>query len=530
MSHEPAWINWQILSSSVIGKSLSIPQLGSASELSESLLLLTSSRPQIWTDDYTGKTSPSKKLRQYMQKGSQAGHASFWSNLDQMIRIIPHSVLAGADKTSTDQVITIASASALAEALRDGLNSREEPRQNLHLGWKTYVRICSWLSTLVPPNERSEFVEKQLFPLVSNYAHPDQEQTRWHLPPQLGKEVCVDCIIAIISNGPDEAFESLWTRISSELLEAVKLSSPEQSKDFHASQDSICSRATRQLSLVPAVLSRLPDSEREVKAQEVFDSVSLPLLEGSLQALRARNGKPYGAAGVIEECVRNQKTMVKGSAEFFKFVQDDAPELLFSPSGARLIAIILACKKWDGFSSSFESVVEKAMNLEPEQSNAQVLQSLLSNLDFGEIGDAAKLSSLMMSALSKSLNGSDLHWSFIIAALENKTSDGQLRDQIILTIVDALSQEYKVLNGLQGLSRLGQAVPSAIREFQAGDNGSKLSAKLLYLAESPSEEVASLAESLMQTFRDTAVGETTAKSKIEILQNEFTHVNKESLS
>lgn len=530
ISREPAWVDWKVLSSAIIGKSLSTPQLGSASELSESVLLLTSSRPQVWTEDYTGKTSASKRLRQYIQKGSQGGHGSFWSNLDQLLRIIPQDVLAGADKTSTDGAITISSVSALTEAFQEGLRSREEPRQNLSIGWKSYVRIGGWLSTLVPSEQKLEFIQTRLFPLVVNYVQPDNEQAQWTLPSDLAEEVCTECIATLVSNGQHDELKSLWVQIASGLLEAVKLSSPEQSKDFHSSQDSICSQAKRLFALVAAVLSHVSDAESEAIVQNIFENSTSFLLEGCLQVLCSRNGKPYGAAGVVEECVRRMPSVANRSQGLLKFIQSDAPGLLFSPSGARLITIILECREWDGFSSSFENVVESAMELEPEQSNAHILQSLLSNLDFNEVGDKAKLSSLIMRALDKSLRGSHSHWAIVISVLRNPSSQGQLRDQIFLSMIDALSHDDKVFDALHGLSHLGQAVPSAVREFQAGAHGSKLTGKLLYLTESPSEEVASLAESLMKTFKETVVGDTSAKSKIEILNNGFTHANEESLS
>lgn len=530
ISREPAWVDWKVLSSAIIGKSLSSPQLGSASELSESLLLLTSLRPQIWTDDYTGKTSASKRLRQYIQKGSQGGHVNFWSNLDQVLRIIPQDVLAGADKTSADGAIMISSASALTEAFQEGLNSREEPRQNLSIGWKTYVRIGGWLSTVVPQEQQVELTQTRLFPLVVNYVRPDPGQPQWILPPQLAEETCIECIATLVSNGQDGGLDSLWMKLSNDLLEAVKLSSPEQSKDFRPSQDAICSQAKRLFTLVPAVISRAAGAENEARVQQIFEQSGLLLLEGCLQVLRSRNGKPYGAAGVVEECIRNMPSAAKGSQDLLKFIQSEAPELLFSPSGDRLIAIILACKEWDGYSSSFENVVESAMELEPEQSNAHILQSLLSNLDFNDVVDKAKLSSLIVRALDRSLRGSHPHWSIVISVLQNQTSQGQLRDQIILSMIDALSLDDSVFYALHGLSHVGQAVPSAVREFQAGAYGSKLTAKLLYLTESPSEEVASLAESLMKTFKETVAGDTSTKSKIEILRNGLIHASEESLS
>ncbi|KAJ5167135.1 uncharacterized protein N7482_005916 [Penicillium canariense] len=530
ISREPGWVDWKVLSSAIIGKSLSAPQLGSSSELSETLLLLTSLRPQIWTDDYTGKTSASKRLRQYIQKGSQGGLGNFWSNLDQVLRIIPHEVLAGAEKSSTNGVVSISSASALTEVLQEGLNSREEPRQNLTIGWKTYTSIGAWLSTIVPQDQQPELIQSRLSPLVVNYVRPNPELAQWSLPLQPAEEICADCLATLVSYGQYECLQSLWTKLSCDLLEAVKLSSPEQSKDFRPSQDVICSESNRLLALEPAVLSRISDAESEEQARKIFEKSNLFLLEGCLQVLRSRNGKPYGAAGVVEECIRRLPSVAKGSQDLLNFVQNDAPELLFSPSGDRLIKIILACREWDGFSSSFENVLERAMELEPELSNAHILQSLLSSLNFNEVGDKVKLSSLIMRALDKASKGSHSHWSIITSVLQNQTSGGEMADQIFLSIIDSLSKDDRVVEALHGLSHLGQAVPSAVREFQSGAQGSKLTGKLLYLTESPSEEVANLAESLMRTFKETVVGDTSIKSKIEILRSGFTYANEESLS
>lgn len=530
VSREPGWIDWKVVSSAIVGKSLSIPQLGSASELSESLLFLTSIRPQVWTEDYTGKTSASKRLRQYIQKGSQGGSGSFWSNLDKLLRIIPREVLAGADKTSTDEKIDISSATALTEAFQEGLNSREEPRHNLTAAWKSYIRVGSWLVILVPPEQRSELVQKRLSPLVVQYVRPSSELTGWSLPAQSAQDISADCLTTLISHGQIQEIEPLWTTLSNGLLEAVKLSSPEQSKDFQTSQDAICNESQRLFALGPAVLSKVTDTESEEQAQRVFERSGLFILENCLQVLRTRNGKPYGAAGVVEECVRRVPSIAQGSQDLLKFIQEDAPELLFSPSARHIINIILACREWHGFTSSFENVVERAMELEPEQSNAHILQALLSSLDFNEVGDKAKLKSLVMRALDNACKGGHSHWPLVTAVLQNKSSWGDLMDDIFLSLINSLSQDDKVFDALHGLSHLGKTVPSAVREFQSGPQGSKLTGKLLYLTESPSEEIASLSESLIKHFKETVVGDTSANAKIEILHNGFDHANEESLS
>lgn len=530
LSREPGWLDWKVASSALIGKSLSIPQLGSASELSETLLLLTSSRPSVWTYDYSGKTSASKRLRQYIQKGSQGGHANFWSNLDQLLRIMPQEVLAGASKTSTDEKITLDSAKAITEALQEGLNSREEPRQNLTVGWKSYIEIGAWLVSLVPSEQKAELIQNRLSPLVVQYVRPDPELAQWSLPLQSSEGISADYLAILSSHEQIEELQAMWLKLSEELLEGVRLSSPEQSKDFQSSQDSICAQSKRLFALEPAVLSRVTETKNEARVQAIFEKSNSLLLEGCLEVLRSRNGKPYGAAGVVQECVRSMPSVAQSSQELLKFVEKDAPELLFSPSAERLIAIMLACREWDGFATSFENVVERAMELEPEQSNTRVLESLLSALDFNEVGDKAKLTSVVMRALNEACKGSHSHWPIIIAVLQNQTSRGELMDSIFLSIIDSLSLDETVVDALDGLSHLGKTVPSAVQEFQSGTHGSKLTGKLLFLTESPSEEVANLSESIMKTFKETVVGETSTKSKIEILHHGLSHADEESLS
>ncbi|KAJ5274712.1 hypothetical protein N7505_003257 [Penicillium chrysogenum] len=530
VSREPGWIDWKTLSSAVIGKSLSLQQIGSATELSESLLLLSSLRPQIWTDDYTGKSSASKRLRQYMQKGSEGGHSNFWSNLDQLLRIIPQEVLAGVDKATAAQGITSASAITLTEALQEGLNSREEPRSNLAIGWKSYTQIGTWLATFVPQEQKSEFIAQRLFPLVVQYVRMDPELTQWSLPAELAEGTCVDYVSTLASAEQAQELQSLCTSLSDGLLEAVKLSAPEQSKDFRGSQDAICAQSKRLFDLESAVLSRAADTEVESQVSEVLQRASTSLLEGCLEVLRTRNGKPYGAAATVAECVRSLPYVAKKSQGLQSFVQNDAPELLISPSADRLITIILECREWDGFASSFENVVERALALELEQSNVHVLQNLLSSLDFNDAEHKDKLNSLVVRALDKACQGSHAHWPIIIAVLQNKSSHGELMDQIFLSLIEALSSDDKVFDALHGLSHIGKSAPSSVRGFQNGTHGSKLAGKLLFLTESLSEEVASLAEALLKSLKESGVGDTSAKSGIEILQHGFNHVDEESLS
>lgn len=530
VSKVPGELDWKTISAGVIGKALTTPQIASATELSETILQVTSSRPQLWTDDYSGKSPSSKRLHQYIQKGSQGGSPTFWPNLSQLLQIVPAQTLARFDAQAPEGKIGLSSAVTLAGAFQDGLNSREEPRQNQVVGWKSYIDTAMRLAGLLSGEDKETFVQGRLSPLMAQHVNADPGHSQWSLPSHSAEGICADCLVTMVKHGHEKELQLLWTELSDKLLESIKLSSPEQSKDFTPSQDAICAQAKRLLTLEAAALSRASDTEFEAHTFGLFENTGLSLLENCLQVLRSRNGKPYGAAGTVEETIRNVPQVAQRSQELLKFVQEDAPELLFSPSADRLVAIILSCRGWDGFTQSFEKIVERVIQLGPEQSNAHVLQRLLSSLDFKEVRDKTDLHALIMRALDRACSGSHLHWPIVIAVLQNQTSHGELTDSIFLSIIDSLSTEDRAFEALHGLSQITSSAPSAVRGFQSGSHGSKLAGKLLFLSESPAEDVANLAESLISTLKATVVGETSAKSSLEILKHNFDNVNGEALS
>ncbi|KAL2823138.1 hypothetical protein BJX63DRAFT_438981 [Aspergillus granulosus] len=530
VSGETEDLDWRLVSAALIGKSLSAPQLGSASELSETLLLVTSIRPEIWTTDYSGKSSASKRLLQYIRKGSQSGPELFWSNLYQLLQLVPIQTLASLDSNSTGNGnIGLGSATALMDALHEGLSSRDEPQQNRTLGWKIYVEVAMWLAQGLNDDDTVKLLQDQLSPLVTQHVKPDQEGSRWSLPSQSSEAICSEYLTALIAFGYEVSLNELWTKLANDLLNAVRLSSPEQSKDFKPSQDAVCAQAGRLFSMENSLLSHLANRDYETNALRTLEGLSLELLNNCLQVLQTRNGKPYGAAAVVEEMVRKVPQIAHRSRELQGFLQNNAPALLFSPSGDRIISITLLCRSWPGFSSSFELVVKQVAQLENVMTHASAVQKLLLSLDFNEV-DREILDPVIIRALELACKGSQLHWSVVIAALQNPTAQDEMRDSIFLSIVDILSSEDEASHALHGLMQIVSSVPSAVARFQRGTQGSKLAGKLLFLTESPSEEVASLAESLVGLLRKLAVGETSTKASLEILQHNLTIVNEESLS
>lgn len=531
IAKEPAALDWKIISSAVIGKSLNAPQIGSAAELSASLISVTQIRPQIWTEDYSGKSAASKRLRQYVQKGSQGASSSYWSNLTQLLKIIPIEALAKEDPNlAASGKLRLQDASSLMEAFQDGLNSREEPRLNLAVGWKSYIETAVRFLMLLPEEETAKFASESIFPMVEQFVFATADGSRWTLPSQSAQSLCSDSAAVLALRGYESLVESFWASITGKLLQSVKLSSPEQSKDFKSSQDAVCAQAKRLFTVEASVLNTLAPSGKEPRVREIFETTGVPLLEDCLEVLRSRNGKPYGAAAVVDETVRHTPQIAKRSKDLTSFVQEDLSNLLFSPSADRLMGIVLACRDWPGFEKSFDKAVESMLGVEPEESNIHALEKLLSTVDFKGIRDPAELERMVMRSVSRACRGSQLDWRIVTAVVGNVTSHGELTDRILASIIGGLSNEETVSEALHGLSEIASRSPSAMQRFRTGDHGSKLVGKLLYLRESPSDDLSQLAESLDQKLKIMVVEDVSSKSSLEILQHNFSEVTVESLS
>lgn len=426
--------------------------------------------------------------------------------------------------------IGLADASSLMEAFQDGLNSREEPRLNLAVGWKSYVETAIRFLTLLAEGDAAKFAEERIFPIVEQYVFANPDGSRWTLPAQSAETLCSDSVALLAINGCEAILESFWAPLSEKLLKSVKLSSPEQSKDFKSSQDIVCTQAKRLFTLEASVLGRLSVSGKESRIRNIFETAGVPLLKDCLEVLRSRNGKPYSAAAVVDETVRHVPQIAKHSEELISFVQEDLPGLLFSPSADRLMAIVLACRDWPGFEQSFDRAVESMVGIEPDESNIHALEKLLSTVDFKGIHDPAELESMVMQSVSKACRGNRLNWSIVAAVVGNVTSHGELTDRILLSIIDCLSDDATVSEALHGLSQIASRAPSAMQHFRTGANGSKLVGKLLYLKESPADDLSQLAESLDQKLKIMVVEDVSSKSNLEILQHSFSEVSIESLS
>jgi hypothetical protein len=523
-------LDWRIISNSIISQALPTPQLGSATEFSETLLQLSQNRPQIWTTDFSGKTDSSKRLHQYIKKGSQGATELFWTNLVDLLQTMPIEIVSRYGSKGGDEIshIGITQAKALMNDLLSGLTSRDEPRHNLKTGWAAYYDIGIWLSTLIPEAERSELVSEYLTKVFDPYVNGDGEE-QWILPPSIASATCTVAFLRLTSHGFDTELRQAWEGVTQNLLQAVKLSLPEQSKDFRSSQDGVCTKATQYFKLEAAVLYNLPTENKSIS--DLFEATTLLLLKGSLQVLQARNGKPYGAAAVVEEAIRHVPEFIKDSEDVVNALKDAIPQLLPTPSADRIMSVILMCSDWDGFESVFDASLETMTEATMQDSSGTALQKLLSTVDFQKVQKSSHFISIVSSSAEEAIAGNSSQWPFVFSVIENRTVPDDMIDQIVMVLVHGLSSdEDTVVATLSGLSGLEGQKPEALKRLRNGKEGSRLVARLLYLTESPMEEISQKAEHLEKTMRATVSADVTSASTREILKQELRETGPQSLS
>lgn len=522
-------LDWKVISVSLISKTLPVDQTGSSPDFSGALLDLTQKRPQIWTDDYSGKTSAYKRLCQYLRKGSQSGIPIYWQNIYHILRALPIEVLSGNSKGQEGKSVSLQSANSLMETFREGILSKDEHRGNLASAWTSFVQTSLWLLDLLPDRDtRQQFLESQITPLLEKYVVGSPAQYQWALPTQSALHICADCIVELSKRPEEDMVQPQWLKLSESLIESLS-SSHESSHDLKSSQDLICTQANHMFSLQAEILMRTDDTEKKASFYKIFEEAMLPLLGNSIEILRSQNGNPYGAAVMIEQAVNKTPRFLSKLEGLGTFLDEDIPKLLLSPSAPWLVSILLHCQDREGFSSGLSKSIDRFLT-NAEISNSQSLEKFLSSVDYQSIPEHPQLESLVIQNLNQALQGTRQRWNNISAVIKNPTSRHGMADQILLSVVDSLSSDEVVLEALYGISQLLSHNKTAVGTFRNGPHGSKLLAKLLYLSESPADEVAGLADSLNTKIKKLVTGDEGTKSTVEVIQQNLSNVGDDSLS
>ena len=496
-------LEWSSISTHFVSKGMSTSQLGSATQFAETLVVLTTVRPEIWTEDYQSKTPVSRKLLQFLRKGSQRGTEGYWTTVATLIKILPRSVLAKENQLSVDD------AKAITEAFRSGVTNFEEPRQNLVAAWSCYIYTCFWLSTEI--SGPKAFLQAQLIPLVTNFVQSGDGA--WALPTSSSSQLAARAVAKMLDNGLDDLLVSLWAELCNSLIENMRVSLPESSKDFSKSQDSVVAQSTRFFRLKAETVRQTESPARE-SVREGFEASYRSLIGASVDLLRSRNGKPFSAAAVLQDLLVNTK-IAKTDASLISFVDDDLLNLLQTPSAARLISIWQACDR------PLRPVLQrlaKEPSLTPYgQTALGVIVGSASEEDIEATEDIKTqlLATPQSSAVTLLSHG----------ILQNSNlSSSSITADLIHNLLEYLSTDTQATQQASVLSFLEEAVanPVAKSNLMSHNNGSTFLSRLVLLSESSPSEVAEPAKRLLAKCKSTdSNGTTSSSASMRIIEDQF---------
>ncbi|KAM5483810.1 hypothetical protein McanCB56680_002912 [Microsporum canis] len=525
LSKDIDYIDWKIISTWVLSKSLGITQRGSSSTFSGLLLDLTKKSPQVWTTDYSSKAPAKKQLLRYIKAGSEGAGPSYWSELKLILQSLPAEVLEIERQDDT----AIKSISSIAEAFHGSIGNREEARTNILAAWTAYIQTVLWMSSTIHEGEkRLKLLQDHLFPILVQFIAANQEQAMWTVDDPNAPQVCVELFSALNRITDQDITHALWSKLSTLLKDDILISEPEQSQKYRTSQDFICSQGGRFFTLCRGVLAKTTGSGEQNSVVESIKNSSFLLIETCLQMLQSRNGKPYGAAAVVDEALTNIPSIICQMEVLDSFVADVLPQLIISPSANRLVSILFACRGRkcfdDGLAKVIDTYHKKSLSTATQLPSMSKLFSSVTGHDqeFNPI-----LKRLVLSVLDQGARGSRQSWLDIAAALNNEKLKPTIRDTIFDSLIELLSKDDSAIEVLRGLLLISSESAGAIQSYVASPNGSKLISKLLYLAESSDEEVVLIAESI----KGEVTGENNSlKPTLQVLERNFTTVDNESLS
>lgn len=516
--------NLKVISKAYIDKALHADQTGSSYDLMQTLVDLTVAFPHAWTSSYAGKKAAGERLRQGLKKGSQAGTADFWTTLGTLFSILPGEVLP---KESAEVTKFLTS-------LRDGVGLREE-RFNASAAWDTYFRVFDLLLTTssLSKDESDQLILDMALPVVEQYLKPAQSPSAWSIT---GAKAAVTVSKVVSVKQVHPLLELKWSEYTATLIQDMKTSSPEQSKDFDKSQTMVAQTGERWALLQSEFVQGKYDLSRSLL--DAFERSTQDIVQESVQLLQTRNGKPYGAAAVLDELINHCFELVIGNQETHStisaFILTELPQLLYSPSQRHLFSLIYHYQSQPEFTEAWNNTASSLANSPDSVEKLTAFRNLLS---LPRVKPAAELaaSNVEIQALLRrqyqSCINSGEQWAFLAGVLRATPSVAapETVDKILADLTDSLSISEKAVSALQGLGEISVGNDPVLRNFVGRPDGSQLLPNLLHLQESPDEAIAQKASNVSKRIVDDADKISSQALLFDVVHQSLNNVNEDSL-
>lgn len=540
LDYHPKALDMKVISARFLTSSLAIDQTGSASDYARALASLTQRCPEVWTHHYTasGKKSSSRRLQQFLKKGSQGGPPAFWVHIGYMMSNVPselltleqHEDVAEKGASSGEQ------SQPMLRAILSALRNRNEPSMNLASGWATYLSVFERVQGLLADEStRSQLLKDFVLPIVTQFIKPSQEGSDWSVAKTHQSQVtlCVKAFL-LVWNGAKEILHDQWVELSEQLVEDIKTSLPEQSKDHLKSQNLISEETSRWFSLEGGILKE--DGSESIRA--LFEKTSSSILTTAIESIRSRNGKPSGATATLVTALQLAPQLLYGNAKLepliHQFIQRDSSNLLLSPSVPYFFTLLdLLHGKLD-VDQPYQAGLRSLKDAPDSPAKLRALTSLLSSSFPAKAGNTELLQSLMNDVLDSAVSGDESRWILVQIALQNAAAPVGLVDSLFAILAADLDMDDKVLGSLRGLDIAVKSNINAVKIFGTSSGGAKLLSRLFFLGESPDEDIARQAKALSSVIQGSMSGHEDlnkrTQSIVEIVHNGLNTPTASSLS
>ena len=542
-------LDWQQLSSYLLAKSLHVSQASSSAQYIHALLAATKARPSIWTTDYASKAVVSHRLCQYLKQGSQRGPEAWWVHLRQLIKSIPTQAW-NPNAADTGEGLDYDAASQLLNALHEGVVNGDEPRQNFVAAWSAYSDVFFWsLGLLRKAEEQSRLVHSFLYPIFERYLFSAAELSQWSIPSLISLPLCSSSILKLESYYPFTQFGAFYQSKVDTLVETMKVSQPESSKNFKSSQEDVIQKARRFFDLQAAAeaeerqkynVNSVGSDFKRPSLNSIFTDSNVHLLDEAARLLRDRNGKSYGAAGLIYIALDKRPRMItevessSTSQLLSKLLEEDAATLLKSSSADIIVSILLKCRSLASFEKIFKAVLEQFLRDEKLR-RSQAYKTLLRGTVTDDLIHHPELEQQLLQDSNAALDGDDSGWTIVYEILANtnlnRSQDStemseakSIQGRIMEELLSALASDGKENNALKGFDFILSREPSMRPHLLSYVDSGTLLTRLLLMSDSSSEDKADKAArlaSLVKTvfFRQGEIA--TGASSMEIVTRQL---------
>jgi hypothetical protein len=422
-------------------------------------------------------------LRQFLKKGSQFGPRDYWTRLEQLIQAIPKDILP----------TNAADAAELLSALQSGITRKDEPKHNHEAAFGAYLETVGILSQRLPAEDKSKLLEEMVLPLITQYLQPSPETSQWAFPPNATALLSK----ALQAEGIGAALADRWSQFAQKLIDDVKTSAPEQSKDYEKSQTAVLQHATRFAALQEQVLN----VESLAPLQPILSQSCALIVAEALNVVKNRNGKPYGAAGAVAALLHRNKSIISATqtgTDLERFIQDNISTLILSPSSKYLIDILYTMTESSIFKNAWGAALKAILDESDSPSKIKALEALLTSTQIPASFDLAtfdpELQDYVKTSVREAVEGT-AEWDSFNRMLQSRAKilSSQTTDDVLAYMTESLSISQRAPYSLQGLRQIVRSNPSLLRDFVARPEGSKLLQALLLASESADEEVSQAA-------------------------------------